>query len=98
MTVRIKEVNNTVYGLVGVVGVQRGKDQVTGFSKGNRVIHGFTRTNLTNQDDVGCLTQGIFQGDFKRVGINAHFTLGNDTARMFMNKFNRVFNGNDMTF
>ena len=39
---------------------------------------GFAVANLTNQDDVWRLTQGVFQRGKPVFGIHADFALGND--------------------
>ena len=76
--------------------MQCAKHQVTGFSEGDRVVHTFAGTNFANHDHVGRLSQSIFQRHFPTVGINADFTLGDDATLVFVNEFDRVFNGDDV--
>lgn len=54
---------------------------------------------ITNREKTARFRVSAFQQrNFKGCCINTYFTLGNNTAGMFMNKFNRIFNGNNMTF
>jgi len=46
--------------------VQGGQTQVTGFGEGEGVLHGFLGADLADEDDVGRLAQGVFQGFFIR--------------------------------
>ena len=91
-----KKVDNTIQSLVRIVGMQGSKTQVPSLGKRNGMLHRFLIPNLTNQDDIWRLTQGIFQSDLKGIRIGSYLTLSNNTALMVMNKFNRILNGNDM--
>ena len=70
---------------------------MAGFSKGNGVIHGFTVADLADQDHIGRLAQRVLQRDFVGLGIHADLSLGYDAVPVIVNKFDRVFDGNDMT-
>ena len=65
--------------------------------KGNRMFHGFTVTYFADKNDIRCLAQGIFQRIFITVGIHPDFTLVDDGFLVLVNKFDWVFNGDDMT-
>ena len=91
-----EKVDNSIKRLVGIVRVQGRQTQVTGFSERDGMLHGFLITYLTNQNNVWCLSQRVLQSNFKRVGISTDFALRNDTTFVVMNKFHRVFYGNDM--
>ena len=92
-----EEVNDAIQRLVSVVGMQCRQTQVTGFGKGHGMLHGFLGAHLANQNHVRRLPQGILQGNFKRVGIDTHFTLSNNAVLVLVNKFDRVFDRNDVT-
>ena len=53
-----EEVDDPVQSLVGVVGVQGGNAQVTGFGKRQGVFHGLPVPNLADQDHIRRLAQG----------------------------------------
>ena len=72
--------------------------EVPGFGENHRMIHGLRGSNLTDHDDVRCLTQGIFECDLETRRIHTDRALGHHTARMLVNEFNRVLNGNDVPF
>ena len=97
VSVSWEEVDDPVQRLVGVVGVQGRQTQVPGFSKGDGLVHGVGGTNLADQNHVRRLTQGIFQGHVEGLGINAHLTLGDDAALVLVDKFDGVFDGDDVT-
>src|SRR5699024_7186291 len=96
MSVGRKKVDDSIQRLVGIVSVQSGQTQVAGFGEGQCMFHGFTSTNLTNKDNVGRLPQGILQRDLEGVGIDTHFTLGDDTTLVLVDVFDWVFNGDDV--
>src|SRR5690606_6903614 len=96
MTISGEEVDDAIQRLVSVVGVERTQTQVAGFRERNSVVHGFAGAHLANQYDVGRLSQRVFQSNFKGIGINSHFALRNDAALVLVDKFNRVFDGNNV--
>ena len=69
---------------------------MAGLGKGDGVLHGFWGTNLADQNNVRRLAQGVFQRHIKGLCIHPNFPLSNDAALVFMDKFNRVFNGDYM--
>ena len=54
-------------------------------------------TDLTDEDHVGCLSQGVFQSGLERNRVVANLPLGDDTLLVAMEKFNRILNRDDMT-
>ena len=76
--------------------MQCGHTQMAGFSKGQRVIHGFAVADFANQNHVRRLAQGVFQRCKPVFGVHAHFALGDDAVFMRVHKLNRVFNGDDV--
>ena len=70
--------------------------QVPGFGKGHGVFHGFAVANLTHQNHIGRLAQGVFQRDFPTVGIQAHFALGDDAVFVRVHELHRVFYRDDV--
>ena len=52
--------------------------------------------HLPDQDDVGILTHGIFECGRKAFGIFTHTTVRKDRFFILMDKFHRIFDGDDM--
>ncbi len=98
MAISREEVNDSVQGLVGVVGVECTQTQVTSFRERDRMVHGFTRAHLANQNYIWCLPPGVFQRNFRRLSVNSYFAPSNNSTLMPVNKLNRVFNRNNMAF
>ena len=55
-----EEVNDAVQSLVGIIGMKRRQAKVAGFGKSQSMLHGFLGSDLTNQDYIRCLAQGVF--------------------------------------
>ncbi len=91
-----EEVDDSVQRLVGVVGVQGRNRQVAGVGECQRVLHGFAIANLADQNHIRGLTQGVFQCRAKAAGVDADLPLIDDGFLVPMDKFDRVFNGDDM--
>src|SRR5690625_6058963 len=70
-----EKVQDTVQSLVGVVGVQGGQTQMSGFGKGDGMLHGFTRAHLANENHIVRLAQRVTQGPLERLRIDAHLAL-----------------------
>ena len=78
------------------VAVQGGQAQVARLGVGDGRRHGFAVANFANQNNVGRLAQGVFQGDLHGLGIGADFALINDGFFVVKLKFDRVFNRQDV--
>jgi hypothetical protein len=92
-----EEVDDPVDRLVGAVGMQRGQAQVSGFGKGDGVVHGLPIPDFAHHDHVRCLPQGVLQRDFPGVGVDADLALGDDAFLVLMHELDRVFDGDDVT-
>jgi hypothetical protein len=62
----------------------------SGRFRSSRVAH------LADQDDVGVLAQGAFQGDRKALGVEADLALVDDALLVAVQVFDRVFDGDDV--
>ena len=91
-----EEVDHPLHRLVGIVGVQCGQAQVPRFGVGNCLLHGVAVADLADHDHVGRLAQGVFQGFFVRMGVNAHLALVYHRELVGVQKLQRVFNGEDV--
>ena len=69
---------------------------MTGLGEGHGVLHGLAVTDLAHQNHIWRLAQGVLQGGFPGVRVQAHFALRHHTIFMGMDKLNRVFNGDDV--
>ena len=76
--------------------MQRSQAQVTRFGECNGMVHSFPGTNLTNQNHIRGLAQGVLQRSFETFRIQSYFTLSDDTPLMVMNIFNWIFDTDDM--
>ena len=91
-----EEMQDAIERLVGIVGVQRGQHQVTGFGKGDRVLHRLARADLTDQNHIRRLAQRVFQRHLVRLGIQTHLALSDDATGMIVQKLDRVLDTDDM--
>ena len=69
---------------------------MTGFSKLHSIFHNFPSTNFPDHNNVRRLSQGVFKRYLKRIGIQPHFPLRNNTATMFVDKLYGILNADDM--
>ena len=60
------------------------------------MLYGFPVADLTDQYDVGRLSQRVLQRVVPVAGIHTHFALIHDGLLVPMYKFDRVFNRHDM--
>ena len=58
--------------------------------------NGFRVTHLADEDDIGCLTQNIFQSTGETFGVCKDFALLDYSFVVGMNKLDRVFDGNNV--
>ncbi len=72
------------------------KDKVTCLSSSEPRFDGFFVPHLPNEDDVRILTHGIFECFCKRCGIFTDTSMGENTLFVLMDKFHRIFNGDDV--
>ncbi len=62
----------------GSAGVKRGKNQVTGFRRGQRHLSRVAIADFTDEDHVGILPQTILQSVSKRLAVEPHLALRHD--------------------
>src|SRR5688572_9489431 len=96
LTLFREEVDDAVERLVGAVGVQRRHAQVTGLGKGDGVVHGVAVADLADQDHVRGLAQRVLERRVPRVGVHAHFALGDDAVLVVVHVLDRVLDGDDV--
>ena len=54
-------------------------------------------SNLFNEDDIWCLSQGIRKGVVEGQGIGPYFVLVHDASFVSVSELHGVFNGDDVT-
>ena len=69
---------------------------MAGFGEGQGVVHGFAVADFADEDHVGGLAQGVFEGGKPVFGVHAHFALGDDAVFVRVHEFDRVFDGDDV--
>ncbi len=69
LLIRRENVDDSVDRLHATIGVQRGKAEVTGLGNGQCRFDCFQITQLAQQDNVRVLTEDVFQGILKRMGV-----------------------------
>ena len=82
--------------LPGADGVQGAVNRVAGFPGRERNLHGLAVADFADQDDLGGLSQGGAQAVGKGVEVAPQFALAERGLEMRMQKFNRVFQRDDM--
>ncbi len=92
-----EEIHDAIDGLIGAVRVQRAKTQMPRFCEGDGMIHGFRVADLTDQNDIRRLPQGVLEGMLPRKGVNAQFPVRDQGLFRLVNEFHRVFHRNDVT-
>jgi hypothetical protein len=78
--------------------VKRRKTQVAGLCKGHRVVHGLQGSYFSDHDDIRCLSKRVFERYFEAGRIHPDFTLRHHAASVFVYKFDRVLNRDDVAF
>ena len=91
-----EEVDNPIQCLVCVVGMKGRQYEMPGICKDDGVFHRLAGADLTDQDDVRCLTKSIFERDLKGLGVYTDLTLGNNAAVMLVHELDRVLDGDDV--
>ena len=61
------------------------------------MLHGFLMSNLSNEDDIWRLPQGIGEGVIEGQGIGPYLALVHDASFVPVSELHRVLNGDDMT-
>ena len=91
-----KRVNDTVNGFGRIIGMKGGENQHSHGGASKSQANGFQITHFTDQNDVRVGTHRAAQRAGKRIGMNADFAMDNGAFFVFMDEFDRVFNGDDV--
>ena len=91
-----EDVDDTVDRFARVVGVERAKDEQTGFGGSESQRDGFQVAHFTHEHDIRILAQGGAQAVGKRSAITRHFALGNDAFFGGVDELDRFLDGDDM--
>ena len=83
--------------MVCVIGMQSGQTEVASLGKCERMLHGFLMSNLSNEDDIWRLPQGIGKGVIEGQGVGPYLALVHDASFGPVSERHRVHNGDDMT-
>ena len=76
--------------------MQRCQAQVAGFGERHRMLHGFAITDFAHQNHVRRLPQAVLERDAPAIGVQPHFTLGDDAVFVRMHKFHGILNRDDV--
>ena len=91
-----EHVDDPVDGLGGVVGVQRREDEVPGLGQGEGELNGLEVTHLTDQQDIGVLTEGRAQRPLERRAVDADLTLVTGRQAVVVDVLDGVLDGEDV--
>ena len=83
------QMQDAIQRLVGIVGVQGGKAEVSRLGELDGELHGLLGADFTNEDDIRGLAQGVFEGDIEGCGVDPHLPLGHQTAIVLMDELHR---------
>jgi len=75
LTPRGKDVNDSVNGLRGVIGVEGRKDEVAGFGHRQGDLNRVDVAHLADEEDIGVLAEGGSQSSVERRAVQADFAL-----------------------
>ena len=76
--------------------MERRKDQMSSFRDHERGFNRFKIAHFSDENDIRVLPQNVAQGVVERMRVGMHFALVDDAVAVVMQKFNRVFDGDDM--
>ena len=89
-------VEDTVESSRGTAGVQRGQNQVTGFSCGDRERNRLEIAHLTHHDDIRILTQGSAKSVGEALCMSVNLALVHMTTGGLNHIFDGIFQGDDV--
>ena len=98
LLVRREHIDYPVNGFCRALGMKGAKNQMARGSGFQSQLNGFQIPHFTNEYDIRVFPQSTAQGRFEPFCVHSHFPVIHNTALAFMNKFNWVFNGNNMAF
>ena len=96
LLVRREDVDQPVYGLRRVLGVQRGQHEVTGLGRRQRHRRRLEVAQLADQDDVGVLAQCPLERLGEARSVAADLTLVHQASRVLVHVLDRVLDGHDV--
>ena len=85
-----ERVDDPVDGLRRVLGVERAEHEVTGLGRGDRGRDRLEVAHLTDQDDVGVLTQRLAQRGRERLGVGADVALAHERHLRLVHELDRA--------
>ena len=91
-----EEVDDAIERLVGAVRVQRRQHQVSGLGELNAVLHRLAVADLTDQDDIGRLAQGVLQRGVPGIGVHADLAMRDDAALVLVDVLDRILDRYDV--
>jgi hypothetical protein len=77
--------------------VKGSQAKVSRLGKRHRGLHSFGIADFADENDVGRLPQSIFKRRLERMGVESNLTLSDDGFFVPVDKFNGVFDGDDVT-
>jgi hypothetical protein len=89
-------VEDARHGLGGVVGVERGEDEMAGFGGGEGGSHGFGVAHLADEDDVGVLAEDGADGLGEGGRVVADLDLLDDGVAVGVLVLDGIFDGDDV--
>ena len=93
-----KDIDDPVHGFGASGRVQRGEDKMSGLGCRHGCLHGLIVAHLSEKNDIRALAQGGAQGGCIAFCIRADLSLTYDAFIMPVEKFQRVFQRDDMLF
>src|SRR3954447_10882265 len=91
-----EDVDDAVDGLCGVLRVQGREHQVTGLCRGERDADGLQVAELTDQDDVGILTQGVLERAGEGPRVLPHLALVHQATLVTVEELDGVLDRHDV--
>ena len=91
-----EDVDETVDGFAGVVGVEGAEDEEAGFCGGQRELDGFEVAHFADEDDVGVFAEGGFEADGEAFRVFGDFALGDGGAFVGVNELDGFLDGDDV--
>ena len=91
-----ERVHDPVEGLLGVVRVKSGKDEVSGLRRVHREFNRFGIPHLAHQDDVGILSEDAPEGLLERLHVASELALVDRAHLVRVDKLDGVLNRDDV--
>ncbi len=90
-----EDVDDSIYGLYGVGGVNCSEHKVAGFGGGEGGGNCFEVAHFADDDDVGILAEDMSEGIGEAAGVAGDFALLYDRSPIAVDELNGVFYGDD---